>query len=86
MPTLETEYDRFSYGETEPSLSLDEAVKRASELRQKNPGNFYRICSNDEKLSGFRVKTVSAAEVYSDFIARMAKTLGKLLSMSAMSK
>lgn len=76
MPMLEAqEYERFSYDE--PSLTLDEAVRKARELRRKDSANFYRIEHTNEGRTAFRVKRVPAASVYADFKARVMKMMGR---------
>jgi len=72
MPTMEMqEYDQFRYDE--PTLTLDEAVKKASELRRKDHEHFYRIEPANDKITTFRVTKISSASVYADFLARVAK-------------
>lgn len=69
MPTLESlEYERFSYDES--ALTLDEAVKKASDLRKKDSESFYRV---EPAGDGFTVKKVSMSSVYAEFLARAVK-------------
>lgn len=76
MPTLEAQdYERFSYDEA--PLTLDEAVKKARDLRQGDSSNFYRVELASESGTDFTVKKVSKASVYADFIARVAKLMGR---------
>jgi hypothetical protein len=71
MPTIEArEYERFSYDDP---LTLDEAVKKASELRRRDSANFYRVENVDEGRNAFTVKKVPVASVYADFIASVFK-------------
>jgi hypothetical protein len=84
MPTMESiDYERFSYGEAAPSLTLDEAVKKARELRRQDSGNFYRIEAVDESANAFRIEKVSSASLYTEFIARLAKALTRYARVSA---
>jgi hypothetical protein len=80
MPSLEAiDYDTFTIeGAGERPLTLDEAVKKASQLRRKDVGNnFYRIVRVDENKNAFIVRRVAAASVYADFAARVSKLLGR---------
>jgi hypothetical protein len=81
MPTLDaTEYERFSFDEANRApLSLDEAVKQAREKRSSDPANFYRVKMADEGQMTFYVAKISKASVYADFLARVTKTMGRLL-------
>ena len=84
MPMLEAlDYEHFSYNEaTEQSLSLDDAVKKAAELRRADPTYCYRISAVDDSFNVFIVKKVPVASVYAEFIARVTKTMGRYLSWS----
>lgn len=79
MPTLEAlDYEKFSYHEAnQHSLTLEEAVKKAAELRRKDSANFYRVEYADESHATFTVTKVPVSSVYADFIARVAKVMGK---------
>ncbi|MGB6742632.1 MAG: hypothetical protein WBE38_03160 [Terracidiphilus sp.] len=79
MPTLEaTEYERFNFDEADQhALTLDEAVRKANELRKKDSANYYRIEMADESHMTFTVTKVPVASVYADFMARIAKALGR---------
>ncbi len=78
MPALETEYERFSYDEaTEPPLTLDEAIKKARECGRKDGSNFYRVQHMDEARTTFTVAKVPVSSVYADFVARVAKLMGR---------
>jgi hypothetical protein len=76
MPALEIQdYEHFSYDE--PSLTLDEAVRKSSELRKKDGNNFYRIVPVNDSATTFAVKKVPVSEVYADLAARVARILGR---------
>lgn len=78
MPTLEVqEFEHFNYDE--PTLSLDEAVKKAQELRKSGSGNFYRVSPANEKGTAFVVKTIPASTVYGELGARVARVLGRYM-------
>jgi len=79
MPALDTlEYEHFSLDEEErPPLSLDEAIKKAREMRKLDKENFYRVEYADASETKFRVHKVPATVVYADFFSRIAKSLGK---------
>ena len=79
MPTLETlDYERFSYDEAnQQPLSLDEAIKKASELRRSDKSHFYRIEFADDSNSNFRINKVAVSSVYSDFLSRVTKLIGR---------
>jgi hypothetical protein len=77
MPVLDsTDYERFSYDEPNgSSLTLDDAVKKARELRRADQGNFYRVQVVDQNANSFRVQKVPVGVAYTDFLARLAKTM-----------
>jgi len=76
MPILETqEYEQFSYDEQ--PLTLDEAIKKARDLRRTDPANFYRVKHGNEGRTMFTVKKIPASSVYADFVAKMAKLTGR---------
>jgi hypothetical protein len=75
MPTLDAlDYERFSYDEASvPPLALEEAVKKASELRKGDSANFYRIEPADVTGMGFRIQKVPVASVYAEFVSRFMR-------------
>jgi len=76
MPTLEIQdYEHFCYDES--PLTLDEAVKKASELRKNDSENVYRIEPANEGRTAFTVTRVSAALVYAEFVARISKLMAR---------
>lgn len=79
MPALEaTEYERFSFDEAgQNALTLDEAVKKARELRKNDPSNFYRIEPADDHQTTFTVREVPMTSVYTDFMAKMLKLMNR---------
>lgn len=80
MPMLEAQdYEHFSYDES--SLTLDEAVAKASELRKKDAENFYRIEPANEGKTSFKVTKVPAASVYAGLVARVAKLMARRSSL-----
>lgn len=79
MPMLEVQdYENFSYDEQ--SLTLDEAIKKARDLRRNDSHNFYRVKQANE--NGFTVKKVSMSSVYADFIAKMARLASRFSVLS----
>jgi hypothetical protein len=88
MPTLESiEYERFDYDESPAkSLSLDEAVKEAANLRRGDKQNFYRVRPVDDNMTGFKIEKVSAASVYLDYMNRISKTLSHFMGKSVRAK
>jgi hypothetical protein len=83
MPVLDSlDYERFSYDDpSAESMSLDEAVKKAKELRKGDSQHFYRIEAIDQDSNSFRVEKVSVASVYAEFLARIAKTMGRYMNL-----
>ena len=74
MPMLEAqEYEKFRYDE--PTLTLEEATKKAADLRRQDSSNFYRVQNTDESRTAFVVAKIPVSSVYADFLARIAKTL-----------
>jgi hypothetical protein len=88
MPTLEArEYEQFSYDEAnQHSLSLDDAVRKAMDLRRKDSTNFYRVVPADESGNAFTVTPVPVASIYADFMARVAKIAGRYVVRHAKSR
>jgi hypothetical protein len=81
MPALEAQdYERFSYDEA--PLTLDEAVKKANDLRRKDSANFYRVEHTDDARTTFTVTKIPVSSVYADFIARVAKVMGRYVLRS----
>jgi hypothetical protein len=79
MPTLEAQdFERFSYDEANHDLlTLDEAVRKAADLRHNDSTNFYRVEYADDRHSAFTVTKVPVASVYADFVARVAKVMNR---------
>lgn len=84
MPVLESlDYDKFRYDEaTQFPLTLDEAVKKAAELRRNDQSSFYRIEPVNEADNNFVIKKVPVGTVYAEFIARVTKLLGARFQLS----
>ncbi|MFZ0393300.1 MAG: hypothetical protein WCF17_11665 [Terracidiphilus sp.] len=84
MPTLEgTDYDRFSIEDMgQQPLTLEEAVRKAKELRQGDPTNFYRVEIADEANMTFKVKKVDASSVYAEFMGRVTNLMGRYVLRS----
>ena len=74
-----TEYDRFDYDESSPPLTLDEAIAKADTIR-KSSGFIVRVRPTDENLSGFKVDIVSKEEQYADFLERVSRWWGRIIS------
>ena len=75
MPTFEAQdYEHFSFDEP---LTLDDAVKKARDLRRNDSSNFYRIEHMDATGNTFIVKKVSVSSAYADFMAHVVKLLGR---------
>jgi hypothetical protein len=88
MPTLEArEYEQFSYDEAnQHSLTLEEAVRKARDLRRNDSTNFYRVVQTDEGSNAFTVTPIPIASVYADFMARVAKIAGRYVVRHARNK
>jgi hypothetical protein len=85
MPTLEVQdYEHFSYDDA--PLSLDEAIKKASDLRKKDAENFFRVEPASEDNTSFKVTKIRAASVYADFLARMVKMMARRSSLRTIHK
>lgn len=82
MPVLEAqEYEHFSYDEQ--PLTLDEAIKKARDLRRDDSRNFYRIRHANEGGTTFTIKKVPVSSVYAEFVGKMVKLAGRLSVRSA---
>jgi len=79
MPlSQQTDYDLFDYDYSNPPLPLDEAMKKAAELRAKSGGSvFYRIVPVDSKETGFRVVSVQSQEAVNDFMSRFSQWMSR---------
>jgi len=77
MPTLEsTDYERFSIDEANnPAMTLEEAVKKAREMRVADSSSFYRVEAIDQNANAFRVEKVPIVAAYDDFVSRIARTM-----------
>lgn len=78
MPlTLEsTDYERFSMDEApQTGLTLEEAIKKAREMRAGDSSNFYRIEAVDQNTNSFRVEKIPVGAVYTDIVSRMVKRM-----------
>jgi len=86
MPSLmeSTDYDLFEYRHAdEPALALDEAVKRAAQLRSSDAAHFHRIVPVDSDMTSFRVESISRAAVYSELLSRWSELLNRFVSKAA---
>jgi hypothetical protein len=85
MPTLESlDYERFSIDDADSkSLTLDEAVKKSSDLRRDDKEHFYRVLPIDDKAISFRVEKVPVAAVYAEFLARITKKFGRYVRVAS---
>jgi hypothetical protein len=80
MPLESIDYDVFDYkSDGERSLSLEEAIRKADELRRSNSRNFYRVNPIDSSMSGFRVDEVPKQRAYAEALARWSNLLNKML-------
>jgi hypothetical protein len=88
MPTLEArEYEQFSYDEAnQHSLTLEEAMRKAIDLRRNDSTNFYRVVRTDDGGNAFTVTPIPIASVYADFMARVAKIAGRYVVRHAKNK
>jgi shikimate 5-dehydrogenase len=69
-----TDYDRFGYKHfDEQPLSLEEAVKKAQDLRSRDQHNVYRVMPLDEEMMQFCVEKVGKSELYADLLSRFVK-------------
>ena len=80
MPLESLDYDVFDYKHSdEDVLSLEEAAKKADQLRLADASNFYRVRPVDSKMSSFRVEEVPKERVYVDALVRWSNLLNKLI-------
>lgn len=86
MPSLmeSTDYDVFEYKHfDEQGLALEEAVKKASQLRSSDATHFHRIIPTDSDMTSFRVESVSRDSVYSELLNRWAELLNRFVTKAA---
>ena len=77
------DYDLFAYEDyAAPVLSLEDAIKKANELRAEDPRNFYRVFPVDSEMTAFRVEKVSKEEVYTKFWTRFAQRVARFRSFT----
>jgi hypothetical protein len=76
MPTVDSlDYERFTFDEApSKSLTLDEATKKAADLRKEDDRYFYRVRMVDENSGTFQVEKVAKASAYASFLERLSKT------------
>jgi hypothetical protein len=77
MNSAMLEYDDFDLeAETADHFTLQEAVKRADEIRRSEPDTFLRVkrVGKDE----FMIVKVSAREIYAEWTDRMRQRLARL--------
>lgn len=73
------DYELFDFKDfDEQPLGLGDAIRKAQKLRATDPYNFYRVVPADAELTAFRVEKVSRAEVYVDFLSRIAERWANL--------
>jgi hypothetical protein len=66
------EYEQFDYKDYDQTpLSLEDAIKRASELRRDDPSRIHRVVPADRNTVTFHVDSTAAVEVYADLISRI---------------
>jgi len=83
MPVESPEYDTFDYKHfDEPALSLEEATKKAHELRVTDAGNFHRIVPKDSEMTVFGVETVPIGNVYAELLNRWTVLLNRFATRS----
>ena len=82
MPDLleSRDYDLFDYKHAdEPSLTLDEAVKKAAHLRSSDASHFHRILPTDSDMISFRIESVPREAVYSELLSRWSALLNRFM-------
>jgi hypothetical protein len=66
------EYDLFDYkGYDQTPLSLEDAIKKSSELRQSDPTKIHRVAPADRDTSTFHIDSTPAVEVYADLLSKL---------------
>jgi len=76
-----SEYEHFSLDDPgQHGLTLEEAVRKASELRRKDSSNFYRVEFADENHTTFRVTVVPASSVYSQLMNHVSRLVARYTS------
>lgn len=74
MQTFEsTDYERFSYDEGESTLTLEQAIKKAADLRRGDAEHFYRVKARDQNANEFHVEKVPKTSAYTEFLSRLMK-------------
>ena len=81
MAQLESvEYDTFDYKTIdEAPLSLEDAVKKAAQLRTSDTSHFHRIVPTDPSMISFRVDSIPREAVYSEYLSRWTGLLHRLI-------
>jgi len=68
------EYDLFDYKDYDQApLSLEDAMKKASDLRRKDPNQIHRIVPADRGITTFQIDSVPAAEAYADLLSKLMR-------------
>jgi hypothetical protein len=75
-----TDYDLFDFKHFDDKpLTLEEACRKAAEMRQDAQGMVYRVTPVDREMTAFRVDAVSLDEVYASFRHRANIRLARLM-------
>jgi hypothetical protein len=85
MPSIieSTDYELFDYSSPDDApLPLDEAMRKASQLRAAGNAVFYRVVPVDSEMAGFRVVKVTPEEVRAGFYGKVASFRAKWMSQN----
>jgi hypothetical protein len=75
------DYESFDYKHfDEEPLKLDEAAKKAAELRRQDLRNVYRIVPTDSEMNGFRVEKTPREQLFVDFLSVIARSYIRFFS------
>jgi Ser-tRNA(Ala) deacylase AlaX len=68
------EYDLFDYKDYDQTpLSLEDAIKKASELRGNSPDKIHRVVPADRNITTFQVDSVPVTEAYADLLSKLMR-------------
>jgi hypothetical protein len=74
------EYDTFDYKHfDETPLSLEEAVKKATQLRAADRDHMHRVVSVDSNMSGFRIESIPTETIIKEKLTRWHLLWSKFL-------
>lgn len=78
-----SEYETFEYRLFEDApLSLEDAIKKADQLRGADATRFHRVVPTDSNMVLFHVDSVSREHLYAELLSRWSNMLNRFVVKS----